>query len=121
MPTLSQRRQQILDEMARLDRLQRGYLSQQFFTRQRGGQTIRQGPYFVLQHAFKGKKAARRVPAEEVAAVKADLVAWRRFESLAEELAEVTEQMTLESRADADSKKNGRRSRGRGLRKRRSF
>lgn len=104
----SERRQQILDEMTRLDRLQRGYLSKQFFTRSRGGQTIRHGPYYVLQHAFKGPKVSRRIPAEQVPVVEADLAAWRRFEQLAREFVEVTEKMTMEAQADIDSKKNAR-------------
>jgi hypothetical protein len=105
----SERRQQILDEMTRLDRLQRGYLSKQFFTRSQDGQTIRQGPYYVLQHAFKGPKVSRRIPKEQVPTLQADLAAWRRFEQLAQEFVEVTEKMTLEAQSDIDSKKNVRR------------
>lgn len=110
MPSLAQRRQEILDEIARLDRLQRGYLSKQFFSRSEGGEAVRYGPYFVLQHAFKGRKVSRRVPEHAVKAVEADLAAWRHFEQLAEEFVEVTERMTLEAEADVDSKKNARRS-----------
>lgn len=110
MPSLAQRRQELLDEMAGLDRLQRGYLSKQFFSRSQGGETVRYGPYFVLQHAFKGKKVSRRIPERAVGAVEADLAAWRRFEQLAEEFMEVTERMTVEAEADVDSKKNARRS-----------
>lgn len=108
----SERRQQILDEMTRLDRLQRGYLSKQFFTRSQGGQTIRHGPYYVLQHSFEGPKVSRRIPAEQVPMVEADLGAWRRFEQLAQEFVEVTEKMTLEAQTDIDSKKNARWSSG---------
>lgn len=110
MHPLTQRRQQILDEMARLDRLQRGYLSQQYFTQQRGGQKVQQGPYFVLQHAFKGEKVSRRVSAAEAPAVRADLEAWHRFRRLAEEFAEVTEQMTLGAEVGGGCKKNKKRS-----------
>lgn len=108
MTSLSERRQQILDEMTCLDRLQRGYLSKQYFTQQQDGQRICYGPYFVLQHAFKGRKISRRIPAQEVATVQTHLAAWRRFEQLAQEFVEVTEGITLESKADADSKKNER-------------
>lgn len=120
MTPLAQQRQEILDEMAGLDRLQRGYLSKQFFSRQQGEQTIRYGPYFVLQHAFKGQKTSRRIPEQEVNTVEADLAAWRRFEQLAQEFVEVTERMTLESKADSDSKKNARRSPKRVFRKRKT-
>mgnify|MGYP001577006521 CR=1 FL=1 len=117
----SERRQQILDEMTCLDHLQRGYLSKQFFTRSQGGQTIRHGPYYVLQHAFKGAKVSRRIPAEQVPVVQADLAAWRRFEALAQEFVEVTEKMTLEGKADADSKKNSRRSKRSVIRRPKGF
>lgn len=117
MTSFSERRQQILDEMAKLDRLQRGYLSEQFFTRKKGGKTIRYGPYYVLQHILKGHKISQRVRAEEVTQVQAQISAWKRFEALAEEFVEVTEQMSLEAKADNDSKKNGRRSNKPGVRK----
>lgn len=109
MISLSERRQQILDEMNRLERLQRGYLSQQFLRRERGGRKFRFGPYYLLQHGAGKRRICRRVPAAEVAAVKAEVEAWRRFEQLAEEFVEVTERMTLEAKRDEDSKKNGRR------------
>ena len=121
MTSLSQRRQQILDEMARLDRLQRGYLSKQFFTRERGGRTLRFGPYYVLQHGAKERRVCRRVPADEVNSVEADLAAWRCFEKLAEEFVEVTERMTLASESDAESKKKARSSLRRAVRKPKGF
>ena len=117
MITLSERRQHILDEMAKLDRLQRGYLSKQFFTRKQGGKTIRYGPYYLLQHIFKGNKKSQRIALQEVADVQLQISAWKRFEALAQEFVEVTEEMTLESKVDDDSKKNGRRLNKRDVRK----
>ncbi len=108
MIPLPERRQQILDEMARLERLQRGYLSKQFLSRERGGRTLRFGPYYLLQHGAGKQRVCRRVPADKAASVKADVEAWRRFEQLAEEFIEVTERMTLEAKGDDESKKKGK-------------
>jgi len=109
MISLSERRQQILDEMARLERLQRGYLSKQFLSRERNGRKFRFGPYYLLQHGTGKRRVCRRVPADEAVSVKVEVEAWRRFEQLAEEFVEITERMTLEAKREDDSKKNGRR------------
>ena len=121
MITPSQRRQQLLDEMTRLDRLQCGYLSKQYLKQRRDGRTVHFGPYYVLQHIRNGRKRSRRVGIGEVQVVETDLAAWKRFQAFAQELAQVTEQLTLDERAEQESKKNARPSRGRGLRRRSGF
>jgi Family of unknown function (DUF6788) len=63
---LQQRREQILQEMAAIDRLRRGHLSEQYFKSNHRGKTLRQGPYYVLQRWFQGKNLCERVPAQEV-------------------------------------------------------
>lgn len=118
MTTLYQQRQQLLDQIERLDRLQRGYLSKQYLKYQRDGQNVSLGPYYLLQHIRKGRKHSQRIAPHQVKAVEADLAAWNRFKQLMEELAEVTEQITLQEREDADAKKNARSLRRRVLRRR---
>jgi hypothetical protein len=110
MISLSERRQQILDEMNRLERLQRGYLSKQFLYRERNGRKFRFGPYYLLQHGAGKGRVCRRVCADKVTTVKAEVEAWQRFEQLADEFVSVTERMTLEEGEATDSKKNFRRS-----------
>ena len=63
---LQHRREQILQEMAAIDRLRRDHLSRQFFQSTRQGKTCRQGPYYVLQRWFNGKNLCERVPAGQV-------------------------------------------------------
>ena len=109
MISLSERRQQILDEIAGLERLQRGYISEQFLNRERGGKKFRFGPYYLLQHGNGKRRVCKRVAADKLAEVQAEVNAWRRFESLAEEFVRVTEQMTLEDKQDHDIKKNEKR------------
>ena len=63
---LRHRRVQILDEIATIDCVRRGHLSEQFFKTTRDGETSRRGPYYVLQRWFQGKNLCERVPADQV-------------------------------------------------------
>ena len=66
LPRLQHRREQILQEMADIDQLCRGHLSQQFFQSKQAGKTIRRGPYYVLQRWFRGKNLCERVAADQL-------------------------------------------------------
>jgi hypothetical protein len=107
--TLQHRRQQILQEMGAIDRLQRGHLSQQFFQSVRQGKTIRQGPYYVLQRWFQGKNLCERIPAEQVQPVRLAVEGYQRFRRLAEEFVELSEQLTRQAGLLPEVKKKSRR------------
>ena len=92
---LQQRRAQILDEIAAIDRLRRGHLSEQFFKSTRDGKTSRRGPYYVLQRWCQGKNLCERVPADQLQPVRQGVEGYQRFQHLAEEFAAVSEQITL--------------------------
>jgi hypothetical protein len=92
---LQQRREQILQEMAAIDRLRRGHLSEQFFKTTHQGKTLRQGPYYVLQRWFQGKNLCERIPADQVEPIRQGVQGYKRFQQLAEEFALVSEQITL--------------------------
>ena len=92
---LQQRREQILQEMAAIDRLRRGHLSEQFFKTTRQGKTFRQGPYYVLQRWFQGKNLCERISADQVEPIRQGVEGFKRFQRLAEEFAVVSEQITL--------------------------
>ena len=49
-PSLQHARARVLDEMARLDQMIRGHVSEQTFRVQRGGPTVTQGPYDFGKH-----------------------------------------------------------------------
>jgi hypothetical protein len=106
---LQQQRDQALEQIRSIDRLRRGFLSRQFFKRQRGGETITQGPYFVLQSFLNGKKRSERVPAAAAAAVGQEVENYQRFQVLAERFVQLTEQITRLDTVTPDSKKNSRR------------
>lgn len=94
---LQQRREQILQDMGAIDRLCRGHLSQQFFKSTRGGKTVRQGPYYVLQRWFRGKNLCERIPVDQVEPVRQGVEGYKRFRQLADEFVDLSEQITLQS------------------------
>lgn len=92
------RRQQILDEMASITRMERGKLSP--FSRGPGAPT-----YFKLQCWTDQKNCTRYVPAHEVDWVRSALAGHDRFQALAAEFVDLTVSATHQ-----ESKKNSRRS-----------
>ena len=110
IPNILHRRDEILQEMAEIDRMQRGTLSEQFFKQKKGGREVILGPYYVLQHRVGGKHS-QRVPAEDVLPVRSAIEGRKRFEKLAQEFVEITERLTQESVGNQDAKKNVSKSR----------
>jgi len=104
-PSLQQGRSRILDEMARIDQMIRGHVSEQTFRVQRGGQTVTQGPYFLLQRRENGKNNCQRVATNEVETIVAGVQAYARFQKLAQRYAALTEQMTWEQQSPDIKKK----------------
>ena len=99
--TFDQQREQILQQMNTLTRMERGKLS-----RQSRGPGIR--PFFKLQCWHQGKNHTRYVPADEVPAVQEALANHQRFQELAEQFVTLTVAHTRQEAADR--KKNSTRS-----------
>ena len=104
-PSLQQERSRILEEMARLDHMIRGHVSEQTFRVHRGGQTVTQGPYFLLQRRENGKNNCQRVGTGEVETIVAGVQAYARFQKLSQRYAALTEQMTWEKQTPDIKKK----------------
>lgn len=105
----------ILQQMAQLQSMERGTLSEEYRERPDGsGGTVRLGPYFKHQIWEEGSNKSRRVPAEEVAQLRQDLENHKRFSELADSYVEITVEQTRARRsqtkagADPDAKKNSR-------------
>jgi len=81
-PSIQQERSRILEEMARINQMIRGHVSQQTYQTKRGRQTITQGPYFILQRRENGKNNCQRVGPDELAAIVAGVQAYDRFQKL---------------------------------------
>jgi hypothetical protein len=101
--TFQQQREQLLEQMNRLTRMERGRLCRQ----SRGPGTP---PFFKLQCWQRGKNHTRYVPADEVPALQEALANHQRFQDLAEAFVTLTVAQTRQEAA-ADRKKNSRRSR----------
>lgn len=102
---LDQQRRQVLEEMLRIGSMERGALSEQYFKARRRGQHqgVRQGPYYVLSRWIKGKNRSKRIPREDVARTREDLLNYRRFQGLCKQFVELTEQLAQRERQQATS------------------
>ena len=112
-----QQRSVILDQMAALDRMERGRLFEQFFKGQKDGQSVTWGPYYVLQRRHGDKVLKERVPAERLPTLQADIQHHQQFQELAERYAQITEEMTRLQDADPELKKKPKLSKPTNFRK----
>ena len=99
--TFDQQREQILQQMNPLTRMERGKLCRQ----SRGPGTT---AFFKLQCWHQGKNHTRYVPADEVPAVQEALANQQRFQQLAEQFVSLTVAHTRQEATDR--KKNSTRS-----------
>ena len=106
MAKAQRRREQILREMAGIERMEKGRLTAEYRERVQDGKTIRQGPYFKHQRWEQGRNQSRRVPPEQAEELREAVEGYHRFKELSEEYAELTIEMTRS--AGAGSKKKPR-------------
>ncbi len=104
-PSLQQERARILEEMAQIDRMIRGHVSQQTYQVQRAGRTVTQGPYHLLQRRENGKNNCQRVGTEELEFIVQAVEGHARFQQLAQRYAALTEQMTWDQQGAGIKKK----------------
>ncbi len=109
MNPLAHKRQQILQQMEQIQRMERGSIRGDTRPSLRhSGQ--KRGPYFKLQVWENGQNVTRNVPADKAEAL-ADAIAGRKkFETLAEQFIDATVLMTRAESTPA-SKKNATKSR----------
>lgn len=107
------RRQEMLQEMNSITRMERGKLCVQH---PKGGSA----PFHKLQIWCDGKNHTRYVPTEEVPAIQEALAGHERFERLAEEFVDLTVAATRRER-EAGRKKNSRKSKPNGTGKPKPF
>ncbi len=100
------RRRQILDQMAQIECMEKGRLSEEYREKHKDGERVRLGPYYKHQCWENGRNASRRVPAAEVEELRDAVDGYHRFRELADEYVEVTVEMTRES-GDEGKKKPG--------------
>ena len=108
MNPLVHKRQQLLQQMEQIDRMERGSLQAETRPSQRHPNQQR-GPYFKHQTWEDGQNKTRRIPADQADALAQAIDGRKAFEKLAEQFVDATVAMT---RADScsDSKKNATKS-----------
>ena len=104
-PSLQQERSRILEEMAHIDRMIRGHVSQQTYQKKRGDEIVTQGPYFLLQRRENGQNNCQRVGPEELDAIVAGVEGYARFQALAQRYALLSEQLTWDGQSATVKKK----------------
>lgn len=110
-PSLQQERAQIPQQMAAIDSMVRGRLSQQTYQRNSGGRLLTQGPYHLLQRHENGKNNCQRVGSDELEFISQAVEGHARFQELAHRYAQLTEQLTWERQTPEIKKKFQRFSR----------
>jgi hypothetical protein len=105
---LSAQRDALLAQLKSIDRLRRGSLSRQVFTKTLAGQTVTQGPYFVLQGFHCGKKFSQRIPAQAADRVQEQVDNYKQFQALADQCIGLTDQITRLAEGLPGGKKNSR-------------
>ena len=113
--------QAILGEMATLTSMERGTLSEEYRagSSTEGGDPVQLGPYYKHQVWEGGRNVSRRVPPEQVPAMKDELANYERFTELAAAFTGQTIALTRQRRGSierqedsAGAKKNSAKKRG---------
>lgn len=107
-PSIQQQRDQILQQIAQIDSMIRGHLSEQTLKPKRGSGTTAYGPYYTLQRHEKGTNNCQRIGPDELEFISQGVLGHARFMELTRRYAELTEQLTWE-RQSAPIKKKFRR------------
>jgi hypothetical protein len=109
MDQIIHKRQQILQQMERIERMERGSLQTETRPSLRQPDQNR-GPYFKHQIWETGQNRTRRIPAEKAPALAQAIEGRKEFEQLAEQFINATVIMTR-AQSSPDSKKNTTKSR----------
>lgn len=107
MTTLSiqQERAKILQEIAQIDSMIRGHLSQQTLKPKGTSTAGSYGPYYTLQRHENGTNNCQRIRSEEVDFISAGVSGHARFMELTRRYAELTEQLTWDQQSAEVKKK----------------
>lgn len=88
------RRQQILVEMAQIDTMEKGRLSEEYRDSYKNGKPVRLGPYYKHQRWENGKNLSRRIPVAQAEGLREAVEGYHRFKALAEEYSDLTVEAT---------------------------
>lgn len=110
---LMARREAILEEIAGIERMRRGSVTEQYVETVRAdGSKGRRGPYFLYSFKKKRKTVSRRVTRRDlVPEYRAQIEAFRRFDELVRELTAIGEKLgdlSILQKSDVKKTKNSR-------------
>jgi len=104
---IQNRRQQILVEIAQINAMEKGRLTEEYRDSYKDGNPVRLGPYYKYQRWENGKNVSRRVPATQVEELRQAVEGYHRFKALTEEYAQLTVEMTRKQTNVQSKKKPG--------------
>lgn len=96
----------MLTQIAEIDRMRKGRLSEEYRERMVDGEVHQTGPYFKHQEWKNGKNVSRRVKAEEAGPLREGIAQMDRFRRLCEDYADTTVAMTEHLEKQDGGKKN---------------
>ncbi len=107
---LKARREAILEEIAGVERMRRGSVTEQYVETVRAdGSKVSRGPYFLYTFKEKKKTVSRRITRGLVPAYQAQIGAFRRFDELVRELRAIGEKLgdlSILQKSDVKKKKH---------------
>lgn len=102
---IQERRRQILVEMAQIDTMEKGRLTEEYRDSYKDGEPVKLGPYYKHQRWENGKNLSRRVPVAKAEELRQAVDGYHRFKALAEEYAELTVEATRAEASEPRKKK----------------
>lgn len=102
---IQNRRQQILVEMAQIDTMEKGRLTEEYRDSYKDGKPVRLGPYYKYQRWESGKNVSRRIPAAQAEELRQAVDGYHRFKALADEYAELSVEATRAGSSGLSKKK----------------
>jgi hypothetical protein len=103
--SIQQQRDQILQQIAQIDSMIRGHLSEQTLKTNRASGTASYGPYYTLQRHDNGTNNCQRIGPDELQFISQGVLGHARFVELTRRYAELTEQLTWERQSAPIKKK----------------
>jgi hypothetical protein len=103
--SIQKQRAQILQEIAQIDSMIRGHLSQQTLKPKHSSVTASYGPYYTLQRHENGANNCQRISPEELEFITEAVHGHARFQELTRRYAQLTEQLTWDQQSAQIKKK----------------
>jgi len=104
--SFGERRERILEQIRNIRFMRRGTINEQYLrVPQKNRESLLRGPYYVLSWNEGGRTHSLRIKPGDLEQAEQDVEAYKSFQALAKEFAEVTEAMTREVRSGTEDLK----------------